>query len=136
MATDPHFVCGNCGHHGAPKPDMPGHADCRALPADRPVAVGRHHTYVYRPTADDLPACGLWKPVAEAWKPAIETKVPTIETKAAEPVVAAVKSTPVTGLPKQVGNVVSVTGSTAPTLDELKAAQNRQRDERGRDRRR
>jgi phenylpropionate dioxygenase-like ring-hydroxylating dioxygenase large terminal subunit len=78
-------TCSACFHHGD---SSDGSGQCRALPPTEPdlirvpvptlgttVAV-RVKTYI--PTADDLPACGLFRPLVEPEAPPPETKAERI----------------------------------------------------------
>jgi hypothetical protein len=78
-------TCRDCFHHGD---SSDGSGQCRALPPTEPdlirvpvptlgttVAV-RVKTYI--PTADDCPACGLYKPLREPEAPVVESKADKI----------------------------------------------------------
>lgn len=65
-------TCADCRFHG-PEGKVPAHGDCRALPPDNAQHIGSGLVMTYRQTADALPACGLYQPVAPAMI-AFETK--------------------------------------------------------------
>jgi hypothetical protein len=67
-------TCHDCFHHG-PSDGLSG--ECRAGPPTEPTTV--HRVMAYIRTADDLPACGLYKPKVEPEAAAPETKAEKVE---------------------------------------------------------
>jgi hypothetical protein len=65
--------CNDCWNHG-PSDGLSG--ECRAGPPTEPTTV--HRAMAYIRTADDLPACGLFKPKVEPEAPVVETKAERI----------------------------------------------------------
>jgi hypothetical protein len=66
-------TCHDCWNHG-PSDGLSG--ECRAGPPTEPTEV--HRVLAYIRTADDLPACGLYKPKVEPEAPPPETKAERI----------------------------------------------------------
>jgi hypothetical protein len=65
--------CFDCWNHG-PSDGLSG--ECRAGPPTEPTEV--HRVMAYIRTADDLAACGLFRPKVEPEAPPVETKAERI----------------------------------------------------------